>query len=87
MNFKETLEFASENGINHLNLMIATEIAVVFEDVNSDEFEQLCYLVRDTYLKSSETTEALVLGLHCLVVEQKKNIYDISKRDLLKSVV
>ena len=87
MNFKETLEVASEYGINHLNLMIATEISVVFEDVNSEEFEQLCYLVKDTYLKSSETTEALVLGLYWLVVKQKRNIYDISKKELLNSVV
>ena len=52
LNYKETLELAEKYHINALDLDIAVNVNEEFNDVNNEEFEEICSLVENAYLKS-----------------------------------
>ncbi len=50
--YKETLEFARKNDISVTDLLVAEEIESKFYDVDDKEFEKICEVVENAYLKS-----------------------------------
>ena len=50
--YKETLEFARKNDISVTDLLVADEVESKFYDVDEKEFEKICEVVENAYLKS-----------------------------------
>lgn len=59
MNFREQLNKINELGINPLDVMIANQLEEVLEveetEMNEEEFELACELIKGAYLNSEET--------------------------------
>ena len=54
MNYRETLNKANEIGINPSDLEIAFSLDALLEQkVTDEEFERMCYLINEAYLKDS----------------------------------
>lgn len=86
MLYKETLNKASELSINHIDLMIAKEVDYWFKYADAKEFEQLCEITKDTYLKTDEDITMIQFGLSRLINKDKKSIRDITRTDVIHSV-
>lgn len=50
--YKEMLEFARKNDISVTDLLVAEEVESKFYDANEEEFEKICEVVENAYLKS-----------------------------------
>lgn len=64
--FKETLKKAKEVGIEILDLDIANEVSCTLTvEINDDDFEEICKLIRQAYLKS----EYISINDFCLCID------------------
>ena len=86
MSYKETLKKATELSINHVDLMIAKEVDYWFKYADEKEFETLCEITKDTYLKTDEDVVMIQLGLSRVINKNKKNIKDITKTDVIHAL-
>ena len=89
--YKETLEFARKNDISVTDLLVAEEVESKFYDVDDKEFEKICEVVENAYLKSdSIEVWAIAYALKEMVDKyeaendgQKLNYDDVDKWALL----
>lgn len=79
MSFREQLEKAYELKLNICDLTIANECECVFTfEYTEHEFEQLCSLAREIYLKSYNLNEnAIALAINDLIVSGDKTIKQV----------
>jgi hypothetical protein len=79
MKYKEQLEKVRQMGISIIDLEVANECECVFDfDYTEEEFEKLCGLAVELYLKSSEITAcSIAYTLKELIVNERHTIEDI----------
>lgn len=83
MKYKETLKIAEEVGVNYVDLMIAKEVDYWFMYADNKEFEMLCEITKDVYLKSDEDVAMIQCSISRLINKDKKNIKDITRYDVI----
>lgn len=73
-NYKKQLEKAKENNINITDLMVAYKVHHMFDWVTDYEFEKICELIKNAYLKS-EYVEIwqLVRALYIICENDEEN--------------
>lgn len=79
LSFKETLKLASKFHINSFDLEIANEVAFQFNSyeikLTNKQFEKVCTMVKDAYLKSEDLTiEKLVAAYIAILKRDEKKI-------------
>ena len=85
MTFYETLELSREYGINYIDLAVAVEVEFKFENVSKEEFEVLCYIAKEAYLKSEgQDIEVLVYALYEIITTEKIKLEELSKHDIIE---
>jgi len=85
LSFKETLKLASKFHINRFDLEVADEVAYQFNSneikLTNKQFEKVCTMVKDAYLKSEDLTiEKLVEAYINLI---KRNEQKITKQMII----
>ena len=91
MNYKETLMHCYKNNIDIYDAMVANEVDFQFnggEGAELGEFEQLCDLVAEAYVKVDTTTSLsqVVDSLRNLVVDKGKDINTITRLDIIRNI-
>ena len=85
MTFYETLELSRKYGINYIDLAVAVEVEFKFENVSRDEFEVLCDIAKEAYLKSEgQDIEVLVYSLYEIINTEKVKLVELSKHDIIE---
>jgi hypothetical protein len=89
MNFRETLEKAKECNIDIINLWIADEVESTIGgsdvELNINDFEVACNLVRRAYLKSDYISiQNIVLALLNELEESQKKLEEIDVWELVE---
>ena len=88
MNYKETLEFCWHNNISIYDAVIANEVDFMFQDGrNREDFEQLCELASNAYLKVDCTTSVsqIVDSLRELI-ESGQDVNTITLQDIIANI-
>ena len=88
MNYKETLQYCWDNHISVYKALVANEVDFLFDNGrNRPEFEHLCELASEAYLKVDSTTSItqVVASLRDLI-EQGKDINNISRYDIIENI-
>ena len=90
--FGETLQFCWDNKVSIYDAEIANEVDFFFnkgEGHKLDNFEQLCQLASDAYLKVDTTTSLsqIVDSLRKLVVDEHRDINKITHHDIIDNIV
>lgn len=84
MNYIQTLNKARELDLNIIMLEVANEVASLDLYFSNDDFEEICTLVEEAYLKSEDLSiNQLARALAKLISEDKKSLKDITRRTLI----
>ena len=85
LSFKETLKLASKFNINSFDLEIANEVAFQFNSyeikLTNKQFEKVCTMVKDAYLKSEDLTIEKLVETYIILI--KRGEEKITKRMLI----
>lgn len=89
LNYKETLRLARLNHIDVIKLDVAIEVECIFYDVDltEEQFEKVCILIEDAYLKSEYLSiNQLTIGANALYEDYQdvdKMLENVDRYDVI----
>ncbi len=89
MNYRETLEACEANQISIFDATVANEVDFFFPEGgrNRPDFEQLCELAGEAYLKVDCTTSiSQVVGSLRELLEAGNDINSITRHDIIENI-
>jgi len=92
MSYKELLEFVEKNDINVYDLTVANEVDFVLSHLGGrhvDNFEKICNLVGDAYLKVDclTTLTSVAVSVVNLVFAKGRDINTLTRKEIIENII